>query len=473
MQRTLDPDGPIPLYFQLKNLLREQILSGRFGPGERLPTEMELCEIYGISRTPVHRALAELAEEGAILRHRRRGSFVNPHWVRNQSPGPELRILVPEGFWEHHVRQAAGSETRLNLAVASLPELHRTITHAIGEGRGPDLAVLDSVWVADFVEAGFLHPLDQLDPSWVYEELAPDMVGPFVDAYRFEGSVYAVQAEIDLAGLWYRRDLLPGDPPSNWSELRQSAESLSKVTPYPFVFPGGARGGETTTYCLLGLLASNGASVITDGAVTLKADATLELLEFLRDLIDDDLIPKKVVAFDWDRPIRHLVSGESGLALGGSYELGRLARLTRRSPDAVTDLFGFAPIPGGPRGHPVTLAGGMVYGILRQARHPELAMRVLKRLVDPVVLAGMAPGTGQIPTRASALEKVAHSSSFMAITASFLRTAVTRPLIPAYPRVSAQLQLMAERVLSAAQSPADAAAFTASMISAITGLPIR
>jgi multiple sugar transport system substrate-binding protein len=73
---AIDPDQPLPIYVQLKTLLLEEILGGRNGPGDQLPTEHELCAQYGISRTPVHRALAELAEDGAIFRHRRRGTLL-------------------------------------------------------------------------------------------------------------------------------------------------------------------------------------------------------------------------------------------------------------------------------------------------------------------------------------------------------------------------------------------------------------
>jgi DNA-binding GntR family transcriptional regulator len=52
---TIDPDQPLPIYVQLKTLLLEEILGGRYGHGGQLPTEHELCAQYGISRTPVHR----------------------------------------------------------------------------------------------------------------------------------------------------------------------------------------------------------------------------------------------------------------------------------------------------------------------------------------------------------------------------------------------------------------------------------
>ena len=92
---AIDPKLPIPVYFQLKTLLLEEILEGRYGPDGRLPTEHQLCERHEISRTPVTRALSELAAEGVVIRHRRRGTFVNPHWVRGHREGPELRVIVP------------------------------------------------------------------------------------------------------------------------------------------------------------------------------------------------------------------------------------------------------------------------------------------------------------------------------------------------------------------------------------------
>ena len=96
-QRTpveVDPTGPVPIYHQLKQLLLDDILSGELGPGDRLPTEYELVDRYGVSRTPVTRALTELAAEGVIVRHRRRGSFVNPQWQPVDETKRNLRFQL-------------------------------------------------------------------------------------------------------------------------------------------------------------------------------------------------------------------------------------------------------------------------------------------------------------------------------------------------------------------------------------------
>lgn len=478
MQPAIDPTQPIPIYFQLKTLLLEEILGGRYSPGDRLPTEHELCASYGISRTPVNRALSELAQEGVILRHRRRGTFVNPHWAQRQPGGRELRVVVPEGPWEHLVQEAAPTGARVSVATVTLPDLHQALTHAVAEGRGPDLAVLDSVWVAEFASAGFLWPFEELDAEWVREEYERDFLAAFAGANGYGGRVLAVQAEADVAGLWYRRAALDSagvEPPATWDELLAAGRSLASAEggiAHPLVMPGGSRGGETTAYCLLSLLASNDVSVLEPEGVTLHCKATVEALRFLRRLVEEGVVSAEVVAYEWDRPIRLLAQGDAAMSFGGSYDGPALAHSAGLSLEGLWDEFGFAATPAGPRGNPATLAGGMVYGIFRQAAHPRLAMRLLERLVSAERLARMARATAQIPPRRSAIALVADDSPFVAATATMLERAVVRPATPVYARVSAQLQAMLEAVLTRRLEPSAASKRAAEMIAAITGLPL-
>jgi multiple sugar transport system substrate-binding protein len=474
-RREIDPREPIPIYVQLKTLLLEDIVRGRYGSDGQLPTEHELCAIYRISRTPVHRALSELAAEAVILRHRRRGTFVNPHWLRRNPSGPELRIVVPEGPWADLLYRAAPDEAKLNVAEVHLPDLHQVLVHAVAEGIGPDLAVLDSVWVREFASAGFLQPLDELDPGWVAGEYRQDFLAPFVDANSYDGKAVAVQAEADVAGLWYRREVLraAGSPvPTSWASLRETALAVSRVFEgAPLVLPGGSRGGEATTYCLLALLASNGVEVLGGSTVTIGSPGTVQCLRFLRKLIDDGLVPRDVVTFEWDRSIRLLAHGAAALCVGGSYERPALAAAAGVSDAELERQFGFAPLPAGPRGTIGTLAGGMVHAIFRQAENPELAMTLLRRVVSAPSLADMSRRTDQLPSRRAALALAAESNGFLADTAQLLEHAVVRPSTAAYARVSAQLQVMLESVVVGRRSPQEAAARAAETIAAITGAP--
>ena len=153
-------------------------------------------------------------------------------------------------------------------------------------------------------------------------------------------------------------------------------------------------------------------------------------------------MPTEVVAAEWDRPIRLLAEGEAAISFGGSYEAATLARALGVSLSKLWNHVGFAPVPGGPKGAPASVAGTMVYGIFRQAQ-PALAMRLLEDIVAPEALARIARATGRIPSRRSSVALAAPDLAFLSQTA-LLDHAVTRPSTPLYPRVSAQLQAMLE-----------------------------
>ena len=65
-----------PAYVQLVNILRSQIASGQFRPGERLPPESQLCRRYQVSPMTVRRAINILLQQGLVSTTQGRGTFV-------------------------------------------------------------------------------------------------------------------------------------------------------------------------------------------------------------------------------------------------------------------------------------------------------------------------------------------------------------------------------------------------------------
>lgn len=68
--------GPIPLYYQLEQRLRDRIRGEEFKLGVPLPTEDQICHEYQVSRITVRRALDSLQRQGLIEKRRGVGSFV-------------------------------------------------------------------------------------------------------------------------------------------------------------------------------------------------------------------------------------------------------------------------------------------------------------------------------------------------------------------------------------------------------------
>jgi GntR family transcriptional regulator len=97
--------GPMPLYFQIKSIIKSQILSNEFKGQDRLPSEAELCKRYHVSRGTLRQALSELLREELVYRVRGKGTFV--------TEGAGLRQLRFKGTIENLITSAQEGRVRI------------------------------------------------------------------------------------------------------------------------------------------------------------------------------------------------------------------------------------------------------------------------------------------------------------------------------------------------------------------------
>jgi len=74
--QKLNRDSYEPSYAQLVRILQGQIASGGLRPGDRLPSEAQLCKYHGVSSMTVRRAINILSEQGVVVTSQGRGTFV-------------------------------------------------------------------------------------------------------------------------------------------------------------------------------------------------------------------------------------------------------------------------------------------------------------------------------------------------------------------------------------------------------------
>ncbi|WP_306512584.1 GntR family transcriptional regulator [Janibacter hoylei] len=96
---SLDPQDPRPPYQQVAAALRAAILTRKFEPGDKLPSQIELAKHYGVARMTVQQALRLLKDEG--LTYSRQGSGV---YARERTARPVgLRPHLEAAFEAEHV----------------------------------------------------------------------------------------------------------------------------------------------------------------------------------------------------------------------------------------------------------------------------------------------------------------------------------------------------------------------------------
>ena len=106
MDYIINHDSKIPLYHQLKEQIRKNILSGGYKEGDLIPSERELSDQYDLSSTTIRRALNDLVQEHFLERKAGKGTFVRLKKVKR-----DLRKVI--GFTKNMQEMGLIPSTRV------------------------------------------------------------------------------------------------------------------------------------------------------------------------------------------------------------------------------------------------------------------------------------------------------------------------------------------------------------------------
>ena len=235
-------------YQQIAGDLREAIERGDYAPGGTIPTEMDLCERYGVSRWTISQAIAVLAREGLVTRVRRRGTVVRDRRLVRVPLTRYGQVLAPGGArgpWESacHSQGIDGVTEVVGVGRQNAPD---DVAAALEIPPGtPVVYRRRHMWARDQVA--------QVQEAWM--PLALVAGSPLAGDGKIVGGVYGALAEI-------------GHPPAAVTETVTARLPTSDET------------------SVLGLGASTPALALE--RVTLDADG--QPLEFLRAASDADRV---------------------------------------------------------------------------------------------------------------------------------------------------------------------------------------
>ncbi len=136
---------------RLRTALHGELSDDRWRPGERLPTEREFSERFGMARNTVRRALRALEDDGLIVRHVGRGTFRAPVPVAEAQTGLDIAGASPADVME--CRLIFEPElAALVVARARQPDLERMEECLAGGENSTDVAEFE-MWDAALHDA--------------------------------------------------------------------------------------------------------------------------------------------------------------------------------------------------------------------------------------------------------------------------------------------------------------------------------
>jgi GntR family transcriptional regulator len=145
---TMMGDGRQPLYKEVKLAITRMLSSGEIQPGEAIPTEKQLCNMFGTSIGTVRRAIDELVAEHVLIRQQGRGTFLAPY-----SPERMLNVFFHivrhDGYREIPLVQTlsfgpgqADTETAAELGIEEGEPIHHVLNLMLMRGEP---VVLDEI----------------------------------------------------------------------------------------------------------------------------------------------------------------------------------------------------------------------------------------------------------------------------------------------------------------------------------------
>ncbi len=136
----IDKTADTPIYWQVKESIREKIEAGLWTPGTLIPSEREFCEQFHISRMTVRQALGELVSEGLVVREKGKGTFV-------AQPRLRQRLTRLTGFSED--MQARGKQPGAVVLRLEAAPAKPAVARALGILPQEEVVVVERLRLAD------------------------------------------------------------------------------------------------------------------------------------------------------------------------------------------------------------------------------------------------------------------------------------------------------------------------------------
>jgi len=159
---TLDVNHALktPLYYQLKEELRKDILRGVFKEGDLIPSEREFAEEYRLSSTTIRRALNDLVHEDLLERKAGKGTFVRKQMVRR-----DLKKVL--GFTANMMEMGLTPST--NVLETEVVSANSFAREKMGLRRGAKVAVIKRLRLANEI------PM-MLETRYIQEDICPGIL---------------------------------------------------------------------------------------------------------------------------------------------------------------------------------------------------------------------------------------------------------------------------------------------------------
>jgi multiple sugar transport system substrate-binding protein len=370
-----------------------------------------------------------------------------------------------------------GTTIDLQPIVASEDDYYTKLQLQMRSSRtSPDVVYEDTFLINSDIQAGYLRPLDDNIKGWAdWDAFIETAKGA---AKALDGKTYGIPDGTDTRGIWFNKEILakaglPTDwQPRTWTELLSAARAVKAKAPgvIPLNIYAGKGVGEAASMQGFEMLLYGTGDTLYDHSSSkwvAGSKGFRDALQFLKTVYSEGLGPTAQQALDpnWANTVSQqlLPQAKVAISLDGSWVSQNWQKTGSNPWPEWQQTMGTAAMPtkDGQAPGKVSLSGGWTYAIPKNSDNPDAAWQFIQLVTNKANNLTWCINNVQIPVRKDVASDPKYTSAnpTNAFFSGLVPITNYRPAYAVYPRVSNEIQVATEAVVTG-QAGVDAAAET-------------
>jgi multiple sugar transport system substrate-binding protein len=236
--------------------------------------------------------------------------------------------------------EAANPDVDVKIEVVQWDNLQQRLTTDIAGGTAPDISIIGTRSLVDYVQQDIAEPLD----GYVTPEFRARFIEAFLSPSTIEGKLYGLPVAASARAMYYNEDLLAkagvAGPPATWDEVVAAAQKVKALGPDTYGLAIQGKEIETDAYWYYALW-TQGGELIQDGKSGIASEAGIKAATLYKGMIDQGLSQPDPTGYNRQDIERLFKQGKAAMVLSGPWLRGQIAT------EAPGLNYGIAAIPAG------------------------------------------------------------------------------------------------------------------------------
>ena len=315
---------------------------------------------------------------------------------------------------------ASNPDIDVKINVVNWDSLLQSLRTDIAGGTNPDISIIGTRWLLDFVRDDVAEPLDGHMDAAFKDRFIP----PFLTPGTIDGKVYGLPIAASARAMFYNKDLLTKagypDGPATWDDVVAASEKLK-----PLGMPGFglmAKGTEVDVYYYYALWSYGGDVVDGQSKAAFNSPAGLRALTLYQTMVNQGLTEPGVTNYTREDLQNLFKQGRVGMVITAPFLINQIAK------EAPGLNYGVVPVPKGTTASTYAVTDSVV--MFKNSKVKPAAWKFLDFLFTKQPRVAFTKGEGFLPTtKAEATDSYFADNARLKIFVDLLPTAHFAPTV--------------------------------------------